>query len=188
MKDVNREKQEVWQDPKHVKTKNRKTISTFFMPFDSLWLDIVMEWLDDAEHVLGFKPDDPLFPKTQMRCNPETLQFEVAGLSREHWANTTPIRDIFKAGFTQAGLPYYNPHSFRKMLTVWALEHCTQMEFKAISQNIGHEHAMTTYNAYGTLNDHTRRNVIVGIASTPTELSHVSVEVLMQEMQRRMNR
>ncbi len=188
MKDVDRVKSEVWQDPKHVKTKNRKAILTSFMLFDPLWLDIVMEWLDHAQQVLILEPDAPLFPKTQMRCNPDTLQFETAGLSREHWANTTPIRDIFKTGFMRAGLPYYNPHSFRKMLAIWALEHCTQMEFKAISENIGHENAMTTYNSYATLTDHTRRNVINGIGKAHGELSNVPSDVLMQEMQKRMQR
>jgi len=188
MKDVDRVKKEVWQDPKHVDTKNRKAISTFFMPFDPLWQDIVMEWLDYAEQELGFKPDDPLFPKQAVKCNPATLKFEVTGLSREHCANATPVRQIFHAGFTLAGLPYYNPHSFRKMLAIWALENCTQMEFKAISQNIGHQHAITTYNSYGTLNDHKRRSVISAIGTGKTDISHVPDEIVIAEMQRRMQR
>ena len=188
MKDVDRVKKEVWQDPKHVKTKNRKAISTFFMPFDSLWQDIFMGWFDYAEHELGFKPDDPLFPKLEVKSNPATLQFEVAGLSREHWANAAAVIQIFHKGFTCAGLPYYNPHSFRKMLIIWAMENCTQIEFKAISQNIGHEHAITTYNSYGKLNDHKRRSVISGIGAGKTELSHVPNEIMMAEMQRRMQR
>lgn len=186
LKDVDRVKEEVWQDPKHVKTKNRKAISTFFMPFDPLWRDIVLEWLDYAEQELAFKPDDPLFPKAEVKSCPEKLQFEVVGLSREHWANATPVRQIFREAFERAGLPYYNPHSFRKMLAIWALEHCTQIEFKAISQNIGHENAITTYNSYGTLNDYKRRNVIRAIGTGKTDISHVPASVLMAEMQRRM--
>lgn len=186
IKDVDRAQEEVWQDPKHVKTKNRKAISTFFMPFDPLWLEITNEWLDYAVEGLGLQPDDPLFPKTRVRSNPETLAFEVVGLSREHWANATPVRDIFKAAFTRAGLPYYNPHSIRKMLATWALENCNQVQFKAISQNIGHEHAMTTYNSYGTLNDHKRRNVIRSIGMGESNLSHIPADALMAEMQRRM--
>ncbi len=188
MRDVDRIKKEVWQDPKHVKTKNRKAISTFFMPFDPLWQNIVMEWLCYADQELGFKPDDPLFPKQDIKCNPITLQFEAKGLSREHWANATPVRQIFHTGFTLAGLRYYNPHSFRKMLIIWAMENCTQMEFKAISQNIGHEHALTTYNSYGTLNDHKRQSVISTIGTGKTDISHVPNEIMMAEMQRRIQR
>ena len=188
MKDVDKGKKEVWQDPKHVKTKNRKAISTFFMPFDPLWQDIVMEWLDYAEQELGFKSDDPLFPKQAVISNPETLKFEVTGLSREHWANAAPVIQIFRTGFATAGLPYYNPHSFRKMLIIWAMENCTQMEFKAISQNIGHEHAVTSYNHYGKLPDHKRRNVISSIGTLDTSLSHVPDHIVIAEMQRRMQR
>lgn len=188
MKDVDRIKKEVWQDPKHVKTKNRKAISTFFMPFDPLWQDIFMEWFDYAEQELGFKPNDPIFPKLKVESSPITLQFEVTGLSREHAANATPVRHIFKKSFTLAGLPYYHPHSFRKMLIIWAMENCTQIEFKAISQNIGHEHAAVSYNVYGKLTDQKRQSVISGIGTGKTELNHVSDAVIMAEMQRRMQR
>ncbi len=156
------------------------------MPFDPLWEQIVNDWLDYAQNTLGLQPNDPLFPKTLIKNNPETMQFESAGISREHWANASPVRDIFRHGFALAGLPYYNPHSLRKMLIIWAMEHCTQMEFKAISQNLGHEHAMTSYNAYGNLNDHTRRDVIKGIGQGDQELSRADTDALMKEIQRRM--
>jgi len=186
MKDVNRARTELWQDPKHVKTKNRKAIATTFQAFDPLWEEIVLEWLDYADKALGFQPNDPLFPQTAVKCNPATLQFEAIGLSREHWANATPVRQIFRAAFTRADLPYYNPHSFRNMVMIWVMENGTQLEFKAVSQNIGHEHAMTSYNAYGKLNDHKRRSVIRSIGKGKTEISDVPTEVLMAEMQRRM--
>lgn len=186
VKDIDRVKKEVWQNPRHVKTKNRKGISTFFMPFDPLWEEITLEWLDYVEQKLGFTPDDPLFPKAAVIPNPEKLSFEVQGLSREHWAKATAVCDIFKAAFKGAGLPYYHPHSFRRMLATWALDHCTQKEFKAISQNIGHENAITTYNSYGTLNDHTRRKAIQGIGKRDTDLSHISQDTLLLELARRM--
>jgi integrase/recombinase XerD len=188
MKDIDKTTKEVWQDPKHVKTKNRKAISTFFMPFDPLWQDIVMQWLDYAEQKLGFTPEDPLFPKQAIKSNPATLRFEVTGLSREHWANTSSVIQIFHEAFALAGLPYYNPHSFRKMLAIWALEHCSQIEFKAISQNIGHENAITTYNPYGKLSDYKRRSVISSIGTGNTDISHVPDAIVIAEMQRRMQR
>ena len=42
--------------------------------------------------------------------------FEAQGLKRAHWSNANPIRTIFKETFIQAGLPYFNPHSFRNTL------------------------------------------------------------------------
>ena len=74
------------------------------------------------------------------------------------------------------------------MLIIWAMDNCTQMEFKAISQNIGHEHAITSYNHYGKLPDHKRQSVIRAIGTGNTEISHVPHDVLMAEMQRRMQR
>ncbi|MHA1540418.1 MAG: tyrosine-type recombinase/integrase [Alphaproteobacteria bacterium] len=186
MKDIDLDKREVWQDPKHVKTKRRKGITTFFMLFDSLWEEIVVEWIKHARETLSFQDNDPIFPKQEVRSNPETMSFEVVGLSREHWANTSPVRAIFKDAFTKAGLPNYRPHSFRKMLVLWAMENCNQYTFKAISQNIGHEHAMTTYNAYGTLNTTDQRKAIEGIGQgSPLALNDVSIDVLLQEVGRR---
>ena len=46
----------------------------------------------------------------------------VTGLERAHWANAHPVRAIFKEAFTRAGLPYFNPHSFRNTLVQLAYE------------------------------------------------------------------
>lgn len=187
MKDIDLKKREIWQDPRHVKTKNRKGITTVFMAFDPLWEEIFTDWLNYARDTLGFKDNDPLFPKELVISDPEKMRFVSAGLSQEHWSNASPVRGIFKDAFMQAGLPYYRPHSFRKMLVIWAMENCSQIQVKAISQNIGHEHAMTTYNAYGTLNIQTQRNAILGIVEGSADLKNVSTEELMQEVIRRAN-
>lgn len=187
VKDVDRAKREVWQDPKHVNTKNRKGISTFFMPFDPLWESIFIGWLDHLQ-ACGFTGEDALFPKEHTICRPETMQFESAGLSRDHWASTKPVCDVLRKAFQAVGLPYYRPHSFRKMLGIWALENCTQKQYKALSQNIGHEHIMTTYNPYGELNDHARRKAIDSIGKQDVNFQHVSDDAFFEEMRRRLKR
>ena len=49
-----------------------------------------------------------------------------------------------------AGLEYFNPHSFRKTLALLGEKVCqTPEEFKAWSQNLGHEQVMTTFSSYG---------------------------------------
>lgn len=186
MKDVDRANGEIWQNPKHVKTKRRKAIATTFMPFDPLWLEIVNDWLDYAERELQLKPNEALFPKTAVVSNPETLQFEVVGLTREHWANTTPVREIFKRAFHAVSLPYFNPHSLRKTIGLYAIEHCTPLEIKAVSQNIGHDNVLTTLTSYAYLNENKRRETIQRIGTASNELAHVPSELLTQEMQRRM--
>jgi hypothetical protein len=82
--------------------------------------------------------------------NGTCLKFEVSGLARRHWANTGPIRAIFRDAFTLAGLTYFNPHSFRKTLAQLGERVCrTPEELKAWSQNLGHEDVMTTLRSYG---------------------------------------
>jgi len=72
------------------------------------------------------------------------------GLDRKHWSNATPIRRIFRAAFTAAGLPYFNPHSIRNTLVQLGQTICkTPEEYKAWSQNLGHEEVLTTFCSYG---------------------------------------
>ena len=71
-------------------------------------------------------------------------------MRRAPWANANPVRTLFKQAFGRAGLPYFNPHSFRNTLVQLAYElklHGEQL--KAWSQNLGHEHCLTTLVSYG---------------------------------------
>jgi hypothetical protein len=83
--------------------------------------------------------DDPLFPATKVAVGGD-LRFVAAGLDRKHWSSAGPIRIIFKEAFASIGLPYFNPHSFRKTLALLGGQRCkTPEEYKAWSQNLGHE-------------------------------------------------
>jgi len=76
--------------------------------------------------------------------------FQVAGLSGEHWSSAAAIRKIFKQAFSSAELPNFNPHSFRNTLAVLGENLCqSPEEFKAWSQNLGHEGVLTTLYSYG---------------------------------------
>ena len=56
--------------------------------------------------------------------------------------------------FEAVGLPYYNPHSFRKTLALLGQTMCrTFEEEKAWSQNMGHDDIKTTRVNYGKLPD-----------------------------------
>jgi integrase len=111
--------------------------------------------------------------------------FEVQGLSREHWANAGPVRELFKAAFKAVGLPYYNPHLFRKTICKWGLKNLNPYEYKALSQNLGHEHAMTTYNSYARLTEDEQLEAIANIGQANPELQNVSIEVILAEVARR---
>lgn len=140
----------VHQDARQVKTKFSKTFSTWFFPVGGDILEIVTGWADHLR-TLHWGDADPLFPATRMAVGIDG-GFVVAGLDRKHWSTAEPIRRIFREAFAAAGLPYFNPHSFRDMLALLGERICTTPEeFKAWSQNLGHEHVLTTLTSYGTV-------------------------------------
>jgi integrase/recombinase XerD len=139
----------VVQDAREVRTKFSKTFITWFFPVGDDVRQIVVDWLEYLVIEKLFGPIDPLFPATEIVQDQYHL-FQTGGLSRAHWSNATPIRTIFKEAFTDAGLAYANPHSFRKTLAQLGERICrTPEEFKAWSQNLGHEQVLTTFSSYG---------------------------------------
>jgi len=155
----------VVQDARVVRTKRRKTFITQFFPVSDEALQIVMAWIHELTTVHFFGPNDPLFPATRVRPNAEGL-FTVEGLERVPWSNAGPIRTVFKRAFTEAGLPSFNPHSFRKTLALLGERRCsTPEEFKAWSQNLGHEGVLTTFSSYGEVSSSRQAEIIAGLGA-----------------------
>ena len=139
----------VVQDAREVRTKFSKSFTTWFFPVGDDVRQIVVDWVGFLTSERLFGPVDPLFPATHVVLDADRC-FQVGGLSRSHWSNASPIRAIFKEAFAAAGIPYANPHSFRKTLAQLAERICrTPEEFKAWSQNLGHEQVLTTFSSYG---------------------------------------
>ena len=137
------------QDAREVNTKFSKSFTTYFFPVGEEIHRIVTEWVSYLRDVKLWGNDDPLFPATHIGLGP-TRQFEAVGLARKHWSTASPIRTIFREAFESAGLPYFNPHSFRNSLVQLGQEICkTPEQFKAWSQNLGHEKVLTTFLSYG---------------------------------------
>jgi integrase len=156
------------QDAREVKTKFSKTFTTFFFPVGDEVRGIVEEWVSYLREVKLWGNDDPLFPATRIALG-ATRQFEVSGLERKHWSSATPIRAIFRDAFVSAGLPYFNPHSFRNTLVRFGLDVCkTPEEFKAWSQNLGHEGVLTTFLSYGEV-PCDRQGEIIRALGTPQQ-------------------
>jgi hypothetical protein len=58
-------------------------------------------------------------------------------------------------------LPYFNPHSLRKTLARLGEQACkTPEEFKAWSQNLGHEQVLTTFTSYGAVRTDRQGDII----------------------------
>lgn len=59
---------------------------------------------------------------------------------------------LFKAAFVNAGLPAFSPHRVRDTLAELAKDHCrTPEDYKAWSQNMGHEDVLTTFQSHGSV-------------------------------------
>lgn len=85
----------------------------------------------------------------------------VAFGAHHGWATTAPVRGIFKRAFAAAGLPYFNPHSFRDMLVRHAMAlNLSPEAMKAWSQNLGHSDVLTTFTSYGSIPAHRQGDLI----------------------------
>lgn len=162
LKHVDLANRRVDQDAREVQTKFRKSFPTDFFPVGDDIRAIVERWIERLRG-LGFSPDDPLFPATHST-------FDVNGelqlrLGRQRWAQTGPVRKIFRAAFTNAGLPYSNPHTIRKSLVALAFRlKLPPEEMRAWSMNLGHERMLTTFLNYGEVPPERRAEIMRNLA------------------------
>jgi integrase len=169
------------QDARQVNTKFSKTFTTWFFPIGDDILRIVVDWVNYLRREKLWGVDDPLFPATKIVVG-ANRRFEVTGLDRKHWNTAGPIRQIFKGAFSGAGLPYFNPHSFRKTLAQLGEKLCrTPEQFKAWSQNLGHEKVLTTFSSYGEVATDRQRDIIRELAQ-PMDPDPQIEEILKQLM------
>jgi integrase len=184
LKHVDVREGKVLQDAREVRTKFAKTFATWFFPVGDGVGKVVDDWVSFLTVEKLWGPADPLFPATRVVLGPDH-QYKADGLSRAHWSNATPIRAIFKEAFTSAGLPYANPHSFRKTLAQLGERLCqTPEEFKAWSQNLGHEQVLTTFSSYGNVRGDRQAELIrrLGQKSDVRPFDHVTLERVMQAL------
>ncbi len=165
--DVN--KLQVEQDPsKGVKTKFSKTIYTTLFRFDEVLVKYVVDWYYYLRDEKLFDNSKPLFPSTNIeQVSKDQHSFTATGVSSEFWANTSPMRKIFRARMESQNLEYYSPHKFRHFAISEANKHAMGAEqMKAISQNVGHERLTTTFYGYGAIDNYRVADIIGGMDFT----------------------
>jgi integrase len=166
LKHVDIDQSRVDQDARQVKTKFSKSFTTWFFPVGDDIRHIVVEWINYLRQGKLWGLDDPLFPATKIVVG-ENRHFETSGFAHAHWSSAAPIRKIFKDAFAAAGLPYFNPHSFRKTLALLGGRICkSPEEYKAWSQNLGHENVLTTFSSYGDVARHRQAEIIRALAKS----------------------
>ena len=152
----------IFQDGREVRTKNSKTIETWFFPVDPMYRAFFESWVGHLRDCL-YGPADALFPKQTFAEGKEG--FATRGLSREPYSNAQRIRDVIKSAFRDVSMTAYGPHSFRTMLALYGDKLCKTMEGrKAWSQNLGHEHLAVTYSAYMPVSRERQRDLLRRLA------------------------
>ena len=162
----------------------QKAFTTWFFPVGEEVRQIVVDWVTFLTVRNCLARQSPV-SATQGHTGGRPL-FQAGGLSRSHWSNATPIRAVFKEAFTSAGLPYSNPHSFRKTLTQLGERIChTPEQFKAWSQNLGHETVLTTFSSYGEIARERQAELIrqLGQAKSQTTYSMDALDALLRFVQ-----
>ena len=147
-------------DARTVRTKFSKTFATFLVPIGGEARGYLDAWCAELARDHLFGPGDPLFPATERGLDAAGL-FTATGIARHGWATSAPVRDIFRRAFERAGLPYFNPHSFRDMLVHHGMALGLSPEaMKAWSQNLGHADVLTTFTSYGQIPVHRQGELI----------------------------
>ena len=182
LKHVNVDENKLVQDARQVKTKFSKTFTTYFFPVPDEVRQIVVDWVCFLSKEKLFGPDDPLFAATAVDCL--NGKFAAVGLSRTHWSTTASVRCIFQNAFTRAGLPYANPHSFRDTLVQLGQQLCQNPEqFKAWSQNLGHESVLTTLSSYGQVRPERQADLMRQLATPPSNFRPANFHELWRVLQ-----
>jgi integrase len=164
LKHIDLEQGLIDQDARQVNTKFSKSFATWFFPVGGRISQIVADWVNYLQREKLWGLNDPLFPATKIIVG-ANHHFEAAGLDRKHWSSAGPIRKIFKNTFAAAGMAYFNPHSFRKTLALIGGQVCkSPEEYKAWSQNLGHENVLTTFSSYGDVGRHRQAEIIRGLS------------------------
>lgn len=189
LKHINLQEGCVFQDAREVKTKFSKTFTTNFFPVGDDIRAIVETWVLYLREEKLRGNDDALFPATLLEYGKESRQFEVAGLKREGWSNASAIRTIFKEAFENAGLPYFNPHSLRHTLAQLGEQICkSPEEFKAWSQNIGHDNVLTTFTSYGNVQPQRHAEIMRELWKPQVQASNVTADEIVEAALRRLGR
>lgn len=177
IKHISTERRRVFQDPREVRTKFAKAIETFFFPVGEDVATVVVDWFIYLTTVKLFGPNDPLFPKTAVGHDKQ-LSFTARGLTRDHWANASPVRQIFRTAFERVGLAYVKPHTVRDTLTQFAYKlQLNPEQLKAWSQNMGHDSVLTTIGSYGPVSTERQAEIIGALGQPNPDTGGLSTEI-----------
>ncbi len=184
LKHIDLEKGFVNQDPNDVNTKFKKRIATYFVNVDDEILAYFVGWVKFLREEKLLSPNDPLFPAIENKYDGNG-GFTKEQLSNKHLRSLNNVDEIVRIAFENAGLKYRSPHTFRNTLTALASKFCTTPEeFKAYSQNLGHENVLTTFTSYGYVDEFRQGEIVKNFKMKKTESENETSAILKEMMKK----
>ena len=149
------------QDAREVRTKFSKSFVTTFFPVGDDIRAVVADWVNYLRTEKLWGLDDPLFPATKVAVGDESC-----GSRRPDWTastGATPVRSG-RSSRRRSRRPACRISirtAFRKTLALLGGQLCrTPEEYKAWSQNLGHEHVLTTFRSYGDVSSYRQAEIM----------------------------
>lgn len=172
------------QDPlEDVATKRSKYIVTKLFMFKKEYFDIIKNWVNYLKTEYHFSDNNPLFP---------SIKHYAGGISVEKKFVLTEnsVNKMLEKRCNHAGIPKYHPHSFRHFGIGCTLEQVSNgLQFKAVSQNIGHENISTTLEKYANMPVDSYITIIEDMFEHnhgySESLKNIPIEALIAEIQKR---
>ena len=174
-----------------VRTKNRKTFTSWFFWLGTTSKRSWSDWINaDTNGRVDVGQDDPLFPASKVMLGAERHLRESAGLGRKHWQKRSSHPQDFQGRLRRGGACPMSIHT-ASATRWWQLgeQICTTPEeFKAWSQNLGHEHVLTTFTSYGAVAGHRQSQIFdqlrarVWISTAPADPNELDAETVAKIM------
>jgi hypothetical protein len=117
---------------------------------------VLVDWVNYLRREKLWGLDDPLFPATRIATGAD-LRFAVAGLDRKPVRSGRYSRKRLRRLDCRTSIPTASGRPWRFL----GGRICkTPEEYKAWSQNIGHDHVLTTFSSYGDVNSYRQAEII----------------------------
>lgn len=155
-------------DATKVRAKNSKSQTIAWFPVDQQVEAILIAWIEEMK-ALGGMPENALFPP-DAALQMSTRLVRIAGKPIVAWETDAGVRRAFHRGCAAAGLPYFNPHSFKHHLKSVRDAFCrTPVQRAAWSYNLGHENEQITETHYAKMTSEQRDSIFAAIRQGNTE-------------------
>lgn len=155
------------QDPQlGMKTKYSKYIDSTLFRFKQEYIDIIVNWVNLLIKDYKFDKSAPLFPKITIDFK-DTSKYIV---TKEFYKKQGSISSILRKRFKNIGQKRFSAHKFRHLAldTAFGLIRSGK-QFKAISQNVGHESMTTALKHYANMAPHEYKEIIRNIVPDDSE-------------------